>query len=206
MKKTASRKKAVAKKKTGRGTAAPSRKKATGKKKTARKKAVARKKAAPKRKAAKRKPVRKTAARRRAAAKSPAGAPAKSKAGKMTARELKSLREALLNLRERLSGQVNVLKQESLTRNDSVFSLEDGTDAFDRQFGLSLANSENEALQEVDEALRRLDEGMYGICEECGGGIEKPRLKALPFVRTCIQCQSEIERRRGGTMMPRFVP
>ena len=163
------------------------------------KKSVTRKKTAPKA-CARKKPVRgRTAAKRPAAAK-PAGR------GKMSSRETQKLREALLDLRERLSGQVNVLKHDSLTRNDSVFSLEDGTDAFDRQFGLSLANCENEALQEVEEALRRLDNKSYGVCEECAGAIEKPRLKALPFVRTCIQCQSEIEKRRGGTMMPRLAP
>jgi RNA polymerase-binding transcription factor DksA len=118
----------------------------------------------------------------------------------MSPRDKAELREKLFALRERLTGQIASLKSESLTRSDSVYSMEDGTDAFDRQFGLSLANSENEALHDVDEALRRLEEGAYGVCDECSGLIEGPRLKALPFVRTCISCQSEIEKKRGSIL------
>ncbi|OVE74195.1 hypothetical protein BVX94_01115 [bacterium B17] len=79
-------------------------------------------------------------------------------------------------------------------RNDSVVSVEDGTDAFDRQFALNIISSENDALFEIDEALRRLDGGTYGGCEECGCIIDVPRLAALPFVRMCIKCQSEAEK------------
>jgi DnaK suppressor protein len=185
------------------------------KKKTTAKKAAPRKKAAakPKRKAGAQSktpgPAGKTAAAgkapvRRAAQAAGPKAGSDAKKVRMTARQKRELQEALFALRERLVNQINSLKNASLTRSDSVYSLEDGTDAFDRQFGLTLANSEAEALQNVDEALRSLEQGTYGMCDECGGAIEVPRLKALPFVRTCISCQSEIEKRRGsfGPILP----
>ena len=70
------------------------------------------------------------------------------------------------------------------------------TDHPNLKFALTLVSSENNAVFEIDEALRRLEEGEYGKCEVCEGEVEKPRLKALPFVRTCIHCQSEIEKSR----------
>jgi DnaK suppressor protein len=188
----------VAKKKaTRKKTAETPARKTTGRT-PAGKKAVSGKRAAPKKKAA-----AKTAARTATPA-GRAGTTSAAKPSRMTARQKGELREALFALRERLVNQVNSLKSASLTRSDSVYSMEDGTDAFDRQFGLTLANSEVEALQNVDEALRSLEQGTYGLCDECGGAIEVPRLKALPFVRTCIGCQSQIEKKRGafGPILP----
>jgi DnaK suppressor protein len=108
------------------------------------------------------------------------------------------LKEQLLAMRERLVTQIEALKDDSLRRDDEVNTEEDGTDAFDRQFALDLATSEQDAVVQIDESLRRIEEGRYGVCEECAGAIEAPRLKALPFVRTCIACQSQLENGRGA--------
>ena len=121
----------------------------------------------------------------------------------MPKKERMAYRKILLALRERLTGQMSVLRNESLTRNDSVVSEEDGTDAFDRQFALMLASSENDTVNEIDEALQRIETGYYGVCEECDKPIEKARLIALPSVRMCIKCKSNhekmnISRRRIG--------
>jgi RNA polymerase-binding transcription factor DksA len=192
----------------------PRAKRAAPAKKSAAAKAARKKKPAAKKKTAKRKTAKTgpKGARKAAAAKKPpakkktAGAPrAKAGAPKPTAgaaprarkpssKDRKALRDALLALRERLTGQIRALKGESLMRADSVYSPEDGTDAFDRQFALSIVSSENDSVFEIDEALRRIDEGTYGVCEQCGGAIERPRLKALPFVRNCVACQSASEK------------
>lgn len=108
--------------------------------------------------------------------------------------ERKSLTAKLVALREELTGQITALKNDALKRNDEVNPVEDGTDAYDRQFGLSLASSEQEAVTQINDALRRIGDGSYGLCEQCQGVIEKARLDALPFVQTCIGCQSELER------------
>lgn len=115
---------------------------------------------------------------------------------KIPVKEKKEFRKILLGLRERVSAQINSLKGDSLQRNDMTNLEEDGTDAFERQFALTLASSEQDSLFEIDDALKRIDEGTYSICEECKKPIEKLRLKALPFVRLCIRCQSEIEKDR----------
>jgi DnaK suppressor protein len=106
-------------------------------------------------------------------------------------------RMLLIAMKEHLTGQVASLKGDSLKREDGVNSAEDGTDAFERQFALTIASAENHDLVEIDEALQRLEEGFYGVCEECTNLIEMPRLKALPFVRKCVQCQSKTENGRS---------
>ena len=119
-----------------------------------------------------------------------------------TAKKKEHYRLQLLEIRERISSQISSLKKESLTRADEVNIEEDGTDAFDRQFALNLASSESEALIAIDAALKRIKEGAFGKCEECGGGIETARLKAIPFVENCISCQSEVEKTRPGYRPP----
>ncbi len=106
----------------------------------------------------------------------------------------KDLVARLVALREEMTGQITALKNDALKRNDEVNPVEDGTDAYDRQFGLTLASSEQEAVAQINDALRRISESTYGICVQCQGLIEKARLDALPFVQTCIRCQSEVER------------
>ncbi len=72
-----------------------------------------------------------------------------------------------------------------------------GSDAYDRDFALSLLSKEQDALYEIDEALKRLKAGTYGICEMCSKSIPQARLEALPFARFTIECQGEYERDVG---------
>ena len=119
---------------------------------------------------------------------------------KITASDKKEFRQMLVNMRERTTVQIKSLKKASLQRSEKMVTAEDGTDVFERQFALTLVSSEQESLHYIDHALRRIDAGAYGICEDCTGRIEKPRLKALPFVRLCIGCQSAKEQNR-----PRYL-
>jgi RNA polymerase-binding transcription factor DksA len=119
------------------------------------------------------------------------------KAPKWSEKQQRAFREMLLSLRERITSQIEALKGDSLERHDSTNIEEDGTDAFERQFALNLVSSEQDALFEIDEAIRRLEEGTYGLCVECSGRVEDGRLKALPFVKTCIKCQSALESVNG---------
>ncbi len=113
-------------------------------------------------------------------------------------KDLESFRHDLLALRDRLTGKVVQMRRESLRRDDEVNPEEDGTDAFDRLFALERAGSDQELIYSIDEALRAIEAGRYGVCEACSGLIEKPRLHALPFAKNCIACQSELERGRSG--------
>ncbi|NNE93519.1 MAG: TraR/DksA family transcriptional regulator [Verrucomicrobiales bacterium] len=68
-----------------------------------------------------------------------------------------------------------------------------GSDAYDRDFALSLLSQEQDALYEIDEALTRIELGTYGICEVSGEKIPQARLEALPFARLTVQCQERAE-------------
>lgn len=69
-----------------------------------------------------------------------------------------------------------------------------GSDAYDRDFALSLLSQEQDALYEIEQALKRIELGTYGICEMSGKEISKARLEAMPFARYTVECQAEIER------------
>lgn len=114
-------------------------------------------------------------------------------------KDLELFRKELVSLRDRLTGQVARMRQDSLKRDDEVNPEEDGTDAFDRLFALERAGNDQDRIFTIDEAIRAINEGTYGACEGCGNLIEKPRLHALPFAKNCIKCQSEIERGRNGS-------
>jgi RNA polymerase-binding transcription factor DksA len=116
---------------------------------------------------------------------------------KLTAAEVRQFRELLVALRDHLSGQISSLKNDSLMRVDKVNTVEDGTDAFERQFALNIASLENDALFEIEEALRRIDAGTFGICEMSGEPIELERLKAIPYTRYSLATQAELERGKG---------
>jgi RNA polymerase-binding transcription factor DksA len=69
-----------------------------------------------------------------------------------------------------------------------------GSDAYDRDFALSLLSQEQDALYEIEEALKRVDAGTYGVCEMSGEKIAQARLEALPFARYTVECQAQIEK------------
>jgi DnaK suppressor protein len=70
-----------------------------------------------------------------------------------------------------------------------------GTDNYDQDFALSMASSEQDAIYEIEEAMRRIKEGTYGICEMTGKPIEPKRLNAIPWTRFSAQAERELEQR-----------
>ncbi|MDO9542004.1 MAG: TraR/DksA family transcriptional regulator, partial [Kiritimatiellia bacterium] len=102
----------------------------------------------------------------------------------------RELREKLLRLRERITGQINFLAADNLSRTPKdaevdFRSEEQGTDNFDRDFALNRVSLEQDIVFEIDEALNRIRIGTFGACESCGGPIEKARIIALPYSRMC---------------------
>lgn len=69
------------------------------------------------------------------------------------------------------------------------------TDNYDREFSLGIASNERQLLYELDDALKRIEEGSFGLCEECKRVITKTRLKAIPYTRHCLSCQEKREKR-----------
>lgn len=73
-----------------------------------------------------------------------------------------------------------------------------GTDAMEREQNLMLAAAISRTLDDIEEALRKIRAGEYGICETCGEAIGSKRLDALPYARLCLGCQEELDRRRDS--------
>lgn len=71
-----------------------------------------------------------------------------------------------------------------------------GSDAYDRDFALSILSQEQNSLYEIDEALKRIDDGTYGICEISNKQILRARLEARPFTRYTVECQADLEKRQ----------
>jgi DnaK suppressor protein len=104
--------------------------------------------------------------------------------------------ENLLELRERLLHQMSGLAKES-AQEMSSYSLhmaDSGTDNFDRDFALSLLSSDQDAIYEIEEALKRIERSTYGICELTGKQIPKVRLDAIPWTRFTVEAQAQLER------------
>lgn len=68
------------------------------------------------------------------------------------------------------------------------------TDEFEKGLEVGLSNSESKIMEAINYAIKKIEEGKYGICEECGKPISRERLKAIPYARYCIKCQTEREK------------
>ena len=112
-------------------------------------------------------------------------------------------KEKLLALKDTLLDSMNGVAKDSLRSRAegseaSAFGMHQadaGSDAYDRDFALSLLSQEQDSLYEIDEALKRIENGTYGVCEMSGKAIPHARLEALPFTRYTVECQAELEKR-----------
>jgi DnaK suppressor protein len=102
----------------------------------------------------------------------------------------------LIDLRERLVAQMNGLAKESAEEmaSYSLHMADSGTDNFDRDFALSLLSSDQDAMYEIEEALKRIEKNTYGVCELTGKAIPKARLEAIPWTRFTVEAQAQLER------------
>lgn len=102
----------------------------------------------------------------------------------------------LLGLRERLLNQMSGLAKESAEEMSSysLHMADSGTDNFDRDFALSLLSADQDAVYEIEEALKRIEKGSYGVCELTGKTIPKARLDAIPWTRFTVEAQAQLER------------
>jgi DnaK suppressor protein len=114
----------------------------------------------------------------------------------------------LLDLREQLLAQMSGLAKESAQElpGYSLHMADSGTDNFDRDFALSLLSSDQDAVYEIEEALKRIERKTYGVCELTGKAIPKARLEAIPWTRFTVEAQAQLEKdgalksRRLGTL------
>jgi RNA polymerase-binding transcription factor DksA len=102
----------------------------------------------------------------------------------------------LLELRDQLMKQMDGLAKESAQEmaGYSLHMADSGTDNFDRDFALSLLSSDQDAIYEIEEALKRIERNTYGVCELTGKNIPKARLEAIPWARFTVEAQAQLER------------
>jgi len=117
---------------------------------------------------------------------------------------LRKQKSKLLQLRDSLLDSMMGVSRDTLRSRAegseaSAFGMHQadaGSDAYDRDFALSLLSQEQDALYEIEEALKRVDAGTYGICEMSGKPIPHARLEAIPFARFTVECQTQIEKQK----------
>lgn len=108
---------------------------------------------------------------------------------------LKQTKERLLEMKAQLLREI-----ESDLRAERQGEKDEGRDTYDvaseerdREIHFLLSDRDREKLEAIEQALARIEDRTYGICESCGEEIQQERLKAMPFTRLCVQCQSERE-------------
>ena len=126
---------------------------------------------------------------------------------------LRKQKKRLLALRDAMLDSMNGVAQDNLRARAegseaSAFGMHQadaGSDAYDRDFALNLLSQEQDALYEIDEALKRIELGTYGTCEMSGKPINHERLEAIPFTRYTVECQSQLERQNKAQRVRQSV-
>ena len=123
----------------------------------------------------------------------------------MEKEDLLKLKTQLQTERAKIADGLNHLERDNLNRSQrdasgdlsgySFHMADMATDNFDREFSLDLASTEQTILNRIDEALKKIEEGTYGVCENCGKPISLKRLKAGPYAKLCIKCKEDEEKR-----------
>ena len=123
---------------------------------------------------------------------------------KFNKKELSVFKKIILKIKEKVVGDIKHISEDTLKKSQKdasgdisgyTYHMADvATDTYDREFSLGLASNEQKALYELDDALKRIEEGTFGICEECKCVMTKTRLKAVPYARLCVKCQEKKER------------
>ena len=119
---------------------------------------------------------------------------------KLSAKDLEEFRTHLQRARAALSGDMSQLHREAGLDGATDMSESrpgDTSDGYYQEFNLELLERDESTLREILEALERIENGTYGLCEGCGSLILKERLKAVPHARNCIECQRRAETSGG---------
>ena len=109
---------------------------------------------------------------------------------------LKKSRETLETMRTHLlrSVQQGLHEGRDQSKDEGMDTYDLASDARDREISHILTDRDRGKLEAIDEAISRVEDGSYGLCEDCGAEIAEGRLQALPFTRLCVTCQSDRER------------
>jgi RNA polymerase-binding protein DksA len=120
----------------------------------------------------------------------------------LTKQQLKHFRQLLITERAKVAGELKSIAHDaSKSPREASGDLSAYTvhmadmagDTYERELSTNLASNEQGVLYQIDDALKRLDDGSYGICQSCNKPITMRRLKAVPYASLCIECQRATE-------------
>lgn len=124
---------------------------------------------------------------------------------KLNKKDLADFRKIVLRKKEMLVDDLNHISEDTLKKSQKeasgdisgyTYHMADvATDNYDREFSLGLASNERKTLYELEDALKRIEDGDFGFCDQCKSPISKLRLKAVPSARLCVKCQERLEKR-----------
>ena len=116
------------------------------------------------------------------------------------------LKMQLESYRRKIAGGIDHIERDMLNKSQrdssgdlsgySFHMADQATDNFDTEFSFDLASNEQKFLNEIEDALKRVEDGSFGVCEQCQKAIALKRLKAVPYARCCIKCQEEQEKKK----------
>ena len=123
---------------------------------------------------------------------------------KLPAKELEKYRALLIQKWHEIAGDANSIEENIFQGSGDLSSLpmhmaDVGTDSFEQEFGLNLLAEEKKILAEIQRALKRIDEGDFGICEGLDIPIEKKRLEAIPWTRYSLKYAEQLENGQNGS-------
>lgn len=123
---------------------------------------------------------------------------------KYNKKELLEFKKLILKKKDEIVDQINHISADTLKKSPKeasgdisgyTYHMADiATDTYDREFSMSLASNDRALFYELEDALKKIEDGSYGTCEECKNAITKVRLKAIPYGRLCLKCQEKKEK------------
>lgn len=129
----------------------------------------------------------------------------KDKIKKFSKKNLSDFKKLILKIKDEIMDDIKHISDDTLKKSQKeasgdisgyTYHMADvATDTYDREFSLSLASNDRQFLYELEDALKKIDEGAFGICESCKSSIAKTRLKAVPYARFCVKCQQIKEKK-----------
>lgn len=124
---------------------------------------------------------------------------------KFSKKELNEFKKLVLKKKDEIIEDIKHISDDTLKKSQKeasgdisgyTYHMADvATDNYDREFSLGIASDERKFIYELDDALKRIEEGNFGTCEDCKGLIAKNRLRAVPYARLCVKCQEKREKR-----------
>ena len=124
---------------------------------------------------------------------------------KLNKKELTDFKKLLLKKKDETTDEIKHISDDTLKKSQKdasgdisgyTYHMADvATDNYDREFSLGLASKDRKSLYELEDALKRIDDGTFGVCLDCGSIISKTRLKVVPQARLCVKCQEKRDKK-----------